>query len=474
MNHRLRQIVFLLLSVFFLLFSACTFAEELSFPNPEQPISLDFKDVSLKDILKIFSIQSGLNFIASEVVRDRTFTLYLENVPVKDAMDKIFKANNLTYELDPESKIFIVKEWGKPTIETITRVFPLKYSRIPGSNLVKQISAALGATADKGIVEAVKLVMSEYGKITEDARTNSLIITDIPARFDLIEETIARLDVPIPQVLIEVEMLDVSKSSVDLLGVKFGTTWLHLSGSETATTFPLGRRLAKTGADAPTKGFTTGILSTADLSVALQFLSTQSDTKYLARPRLLTLSNETAEIKITTNEAVGITRAKERETGYTTETAERVETGVSLKVTPQTNIETGDITLFIEPKVKEAKPGATFAGMTYKDPEERGTKSVVMIKDGQTIVIGGLLRREISTSLIKVPFLGDIPILGALFRHRSIEPNKERELLVFLTPHIVKEEILVKVKEKPEVLEREQEPLILRREAIKESLKNFE
>jgi type II secretory pathway component GspD/PulD (secretin) len=262
------------------------------------------------------------------------------------------------------------------------------------------------------------------------------------------------------------------------MGIKFGFEegkgWLRISGSEVETTFPLGRRLAKTGANAPAKKFTMGTLS-ANLSAILEFLTTQTDTKYLARPRLLTLSNETAEIKITTNEAVGLetTTTAAEGTSVTTRAAERAETGVSLKVTPQVNPQTGDITLLIEPKVKEAKPGATFDGILFKDPEERGTKSIVRVKDGQTIIIGGLLRTEFSTALTKVPFLGDIPILGALFRHRYSGPNKERELLVFITPHIIKEERLVRL-EKPEILEREQEPLILeRKEAIEEALKDL-
>ncbi|MCX7661740.1 MAG: secretin and TonB N-terminal domain-containing protein, partial [Candidatus Omnitrophica bacterium] len=143
------------LEVIFLVvfFSFSLFAEEIVFPNPEQRISMDFKDASLKDILKIFSIQSGLNFIASEAVQDRRITLYLENVPIKDAMDKIFKANNLTYELDPNSGIFIVKDWGPPKIETVTKVFILKYATVSTSSLKEEMGsliterAGVGATA---------------------------------------------------------------------------------------------------------------------------------------------------------------------------------------------------------------------------------------------------------------------------------------------------------------------------------------
>jgi type II secretory pathway component GspD/PulD (secretin) len=95
-------------------------------PGGETTISMDFKDASLKDILKVFSIQAGMNFIASEAVQDRKITLYMDKVPLSQAMDKIFSANNLSYELDNKANIFVVKEWGKMETETVTKVFFLK------------------------------------------------------------------------------------------------------------------------------------------------------------------------------------------------------------------------------------------------------------------------------------------------------------------------------------------------------------
>lgn len=501
--HRLRQVIFLLSFLFFLLFSVCTFAEELPFPNPEQSMSLDFKDASLRDVLKVFSIQSGLNFIASEAVEDRTLTLYLENVSVKDAMDKIFKANNLTYELDPESKIFVVKEWGRPSIEMIARVFPLKYARVPTSKLSTEISTALieekeaaGKKGERreikgevgsGIIKAISSILSEHGKITEDARTNSLIITDVPAKFPLIEEMIAHLDSPLPQVLIEVEMLDVAKDVVDKLGIRFGGEWLEFSGSTIRTTFPFPRRLFKMGADSPSKTALTGILSARDLSAVLEFLTTQTGTKILARPRILTLSNETAEIRIVKDEVVGY---EKEETGGEKEKKGKLKyiratdlkltpegVGIYLRVTPQVNPITGEITMLINPKASTTTPSPfLFSGTDIftLDPEIKSSVSVVKVRDGEAVVLGGLIHYEWGEKITKVPLLGDIPLLGVLFRHRSKSKDQERELLIFITPHILKEEALAKVEARPEILEREQEPLILRKKVIEESLRNFE
>ncbi|MFA5320186.1 MAG: hypothetical protein WC418_03290, partial [Candidatus Omnitrophota bacterium] len=104
-----------------------------------QTISMDLQDVNLKDVLKIFSMQSGMNFIASEAVQERKITLYLDKVPVQDAMNKLFKANNLSYEYDRSANLFIVKDWGKPRLETITKVFYLKYATVSTSVMRSEI-----------------------------------------------------------------------------------------------------------------------------------------------------------------------------------------------------------------------------------------------------------------------------------------------------------------------------------------------
>ncbi|MCM8781142.1 MAG: STN domain-containing protein, partial [Candidatus Omnitrophica bacterium] len=124
-NFKLSVFIF----CFYLLMPNWGGAQELA-PSGEIPISMDLQDASLKETLKILSIQSGLNFIASEAVQDRKITIYLDKVPLKPAMDKLFKANNLTYELDKQANIIIVKDWGKPEIETVTRVFKLKYATV--------------------------------------------------------------------------------------------------------------------------------------------------------------------------------------------------------------------------------------------------------------------------------------------------------------------------------------------------------
>jgi len=434
-------------------------------PADSEPIiSMDFQDVGIKDALKMLSMQSGLNFIASEAVADRKVTLYLDKVPLSQAMDKIFSANNLSYELDKKANIFVVKDWGKMEAETITKVFYLKHASVSSSSLKEEASNSIssesesgssssGTTSGKwksedesGITYSIKKLLSSSGSLVEDFRTNSLIVTDTPARMKIISQVIISLDIEIPQIMLEVEMLDVSKNSIDKMGAKFGQTpfTAFIYGASASMGFPFGSwsKILDAGKGSmsinPGSVDDEGTATGNPYQVQVDFLKTQSDTKVLARPRIMTLNNETAEIKITTNEAVGsITDTQGQGTASTTTTsAERVETGVSLRVTPQINSDNGDITMFVYPKVKDATT-STF-NTAYKDPEERSTKSTVRIKDGETVVIGGLIRHDRSETLTKLPILGDIPVVGLLFRHKNKDKDRERELLVFITPRIIK------------------------------------
>ncbi|MDD2688763.1 MAG: secretin N-terminal domain-containing protein [Candidatus Omnitrophica bacterium] len=514
------------LNVFIFLFITLFLPElnadsRLTFPDAEPTISMDFQDVNLKDILKVLSIQSGLNFIASEAVQDRRVTLYLDKVPLKVAMDKLFAANNLSYELERDSNIFVVKDWGKAAMETITRVFYLKHATVSTSSLKEDMADKLkptqastggglgGAIAgvggsgggggegkwaiekDTGITTAIKKLLSDQGSIIEDFRTNSLIVTDTPNRMPVIAQVIASLDIAVPQVLLEVEMLDVSKNAVDKLGfdwTRAGKFEMSITSAARSTGFPFAHFWPGSNAAGGT-GYSTGTVNFNNPTIALDFLSTQTDTKFLARPRLRTLNNETAEIRIATNEAIGVNTTTQGTT-TTQATAERTETGVLLRVTPQIIPETGEITMLIFPKISEASLGSAFviggASYQFKDPEERSTKSLVRVKDGETVILGGMIRNEYNYTNSKIPFLGDLPIIGMFFRHKGLsssstasDKNKQRELLVFITPHIIKDtpEIqLTQTKKLASLPEREQETVSApgRESAIKTSIETFE
>ena len=436
-------------------------------------ISMDFKDAGLKDILKVFSMQAGMNFIASESVQDRKITLYLDKVPLGQAMDKIFSANNLSYELDSQANIFVVKEWGKMETETVTKVFFLKNATVSTSSMKAELSKNLiigniGTAAsslskfkeegESGITSAVrKLLSTSVGSMIEDFRTNSLIVTDTPMRMKVISQVIASLDVSVPQVILEVEMLDVSKNAIDKVGFEFGDTPFTaiVTGATATMGFPYG---AWSKILDPLKGSLSINPSTSPYNMQLDFMRTQADTKFLARPKLLTLSNETAEISITKDEIVGRQDTVVDSASGSTTTYEYVRstdlgltkegTGIFLKVTPQINLETNEITMVIYPKSSVTTRSALSPSSNpQSDVEVRSTKSIVKVKDGETVILGGLIHQDKNVTIKKLPILGDLPLVGMFFRHKDQSVGLERELIIFITPRIVRDKAVVKAAE---------------------------
>jgi len=190
-------------------------------------------------------------------------------------------------------------------------------------------------------------------------------------------------------------------------------------------------------------------------NVSLDLLKKNVATKLLARPRILTLNNETAEIGITKDEVVSIKTestydsAGNKSTDTTYERASSLSLtpegiGVFLRVTPMINEDTGEITLVINPKTSSTSPSelgsGTSSSIVAYDPEVRSSKSIVKVIDGETVVLGGLIRNDKQVTKTKMPILGDIPILGMMFRGKDMSKNEERELLVFITPHIIKDQ----------------------------------
>jgi type IV pilus assembly protein PilQ len=497
-NKMSPQIIYLLIICFFTLVNPVLGLDidtSSPFLNPDfsKRISMDFQEAPLADVLKIFSQQSNMNLVTSAELANKRVTVYLDQVPVEQALEQILRANGLIYEVEPGSDIYMVKPLAKPEVEVITRVYPLKHATVNSAKLRRtlNVKAADGTeinpstgTEDTGLVASLRAILTSNGKIVEDPRTNSLIITDIANNFPQIERTLERLDIPVPQILIEVEMLEVAKQTADLIGVKVGSTPLSFTGASRKTLYPWnenevlrdGEFEFGTGTDDNSQ-YTVGTIDASGLTAIMQFLRTQSDAKNLARPRILTLNNETAEIKISTDEAIGLetvtVSAGGAAVGSTTTSAERVPTGVSLTVTPQANIENEEIIMAVAPKVIVARTGGTFQGVTFKDAEERGSQSILRVKSGDTIVIGGLMRTQTASIITKVPFLGDIPFVGGAFRHKDLN-DTERELIIFITPILLDESAPLDVKNQTPPLLREQETPKANRDVVEKELSNLE
>jgi general secretion pathway protein D len=213
-------------------------------------------------------------------------------------------------------------------------------------------------------------------------------------------------------------------------------------------------------------------LAFGNFNAIMQFLQTDTTTKVLARPKILTLSNETAEVNITADEAIGINSTTVETT--TTQSIERTETGTKLRVTPQVNPDTKEITLFVEIFTREATEGNfKVTGMTgtgnVKNPEERAARTTLRLRDGETLLIGGLIKKKDTNAKQRVPILGDLPLIGSAFRYKSNQ-NDDRELLVFLTPRIVEDSPAIKAAER-KIAPREQ--YFSRRDTIDVALDKF-
>lgn len=444
-------------------------------------VSMDFQDASLKDVLKIFSQQTGINVIAGEEVAQRTITLYLEDVAPLDALDQILSAAGLIYERAPQSQIYIVKPKPAPeapqtlmaTMET--RVYRLKFARVSTSQLAK-VAAAFGSVTpfeakqlspagsssgttsgttgtsgtgttdtsstttkkDIGIDQVVKELLTEEGKVVVDERTNSLVVTDRPENFPRIESVLKTLDIQTAQILIEAELLETTLSKLKDVGISWGTgssgTLATLTGATRSTRFPFSTLFGEKSGSATS--VTLGTINTGQVNAVLDALERDADTKILARPKVLTLDNESAVIKLSSLQAVATqTTTLAANAPITSTTPERMTTGVILVVTPQVNTD-GFITMMVEPSV--TKVVSSQIDTKIKDPKTRSARALVRIRQGETLVLGGLIDRSEAETVQEVPILSRIPIVGEAFKHKELDRSAS-ELIVFVTPRILPE-----------------------------------
>lgn len=412
-------------------------------------ISMDFQEAALKDILKVFSQQSGMNFVASKNIEGRRITLYLDGVTVEDALNSIMKANNLAYEQESGSSVFVVKDSGTAKIPLMTKVYTLNFVRLQG--IGEEAATTTGSSGTEEDQEDIELVLKtiltkgddgkQLGSIVIDKRTNSIVVTAIPEDFPLIEKTIAELDSATPQALIEAEIVEIQTSAIKKLGLEWGGTtsgtFVSFTGPERSTKFPFIRKSGPfqdrlLGGVAETNVM--GTLSLSEFSLVIKALETEGMARYLAKPRIMALNNETAEINITADTIVGVKTTSQTTTGSITEEPERVSTGVSLKVTPTIN-RNNYITMTVEPEVSRAIRSTFFTN--YADPSKRAAKTTVMIKGGQTIAIGGLLKSDEETSNRSTPGLSNVPFLGNLFKRDNVEQSGT-ELIIFITAHVIR------------------------------------
>jgi type IV pilus assembly protein PilQ len=329
------------------------------------------------------------------------------------------------------------------------------------------------------IVKSVEKILSERGKVSVDDRSNSLIVTDSEDRLKMIESAIAQLDRALDQVLINVLLVETYENLDRALGIEWGnaTTGVlgTITGSQETTSFPFRPGAAQT--DGSFKDFfgnvgntfkdaanqfnptsssgtiTAGTRDFRDFRMQIRAMEAASKLKILAKPKILALDNQPALIKISTQTAIGttsVTAAAGGSSGTTTEEAERAETGTILRVTPLINTG-GRITLTVEPTFATADASAiNVGGAEALDPTTRTARTTLMVNDGQTIALGGMLFSTQSNGNRKVPFFGNIPVIGKAFFTSNDKVIQDRELILFVTPNIISDPSMLETPAPPE------------------------
>ncbi len=391
------------------------FASSLWAQSPEAPISLRFQQIELRAALQILAEYAGVNLIASDAVSG-DLTLELDDVHWREAFDLILAINNL--QVREQGGTLMVAPAGQlHTQDLVKRVFAIRFAQ----------------------AESLKdlLQLGPQGSGVVDERTNTLILTDAAEALAEHAQLIERLDVPAGQVLIEARVLIASEQASKQLGV----TWLGAAQVDLGQdgTLTLGRaedsgqpvragsaRLVDLASNKTHSRFGVGFLGPSGmLDVEISALETSGDAEIIAKPRVVTTNREKAVVR----SGVQIPYQESTSSGATS-TAFQSAT-LSLEVTP---LVASEEQVVLTLKISQDSVGALYDGVPSINTNAIETR--VLVRSGETLVLGGVYQNDIKTSVSRTPLLGRVPGLGRLFR-RTISSDDRRELLVFLTPEVL-------------------------------------
>ncbi|MBU1085959.1 MAG: secretin and TonB N-terminal domain-containing protein [Candidatus Omnitrophica bacterium] len=399
-----------------LAFAQQSFAE-LAYPKTEKAesddklISITLKETDIREVLNILAFKGGVNIVAGDDVVAK-ISVQLKEVPWEQALDVILKTYNFTYKR--EGNLIRVMSLARAQEEE-------------GKTPLKTKILALNFADVEELKESLNKMLSKRGTMEVDKRTNSLIITDIPEMVDAIEESAIQLDTLTPQVLIEAMMVDIKITDKNQWGTLLNVIDLKNSPNslDTALSDGAGTGLLNFGT----------ITDNFDITGTIVSLVSQGMASILANPKVLTLDNQKAMIEIITE--IPYTESVDSG-GAVTTTIKFKDAGIKLSVTP--HITSGR---FISMNVlPEQSFQSGFAeGTSQPIIDKRSAETNLLVKDGQTIVIGGLRQSTDNLDQGKIPYLGDIPFFGLFFRNK-LRTKVETELVIFVTPHIIETALL--------------------------------
>ena len=417
-------------------------------------LSLNFQDIEVRAILQLIADFTGLNMVASDTVGGNV-TLRLKNVPWDQALDIILRAKGLGMrQIDnvimvaPNAEIAAREKLELEANAQVEDLAPLRTEFIQ-INYAKADDLAFLVKAEENNL------LSERGSVTVDARTNTLIVQDVSKSLRNVRAMIDKLDIPVRQVLIESRIVNADETFARDLGVRFGyskTIGLGQDGSLTTigggnqgiTDFGTPTSFNVSGVenlivDLPAAVAGAGALSMAVgklgswlLQLELSALIAEGRGENIASPKVITTNQREAIIE----SGVEIPYTEASSSGATTVSFKKAV--LSLKVTPQI---TPDNKILLDLEVNQDTQGAAVAG-GIPTINTKSISTQVMVDNGETVVLGGIFGTENNTTTDRIPFFGDLPYLGFLFK-RTTDLTKKQELLIFVTPKILGEDLRI-------------------------------
>ncbi len=414
-----------------------------------EPISVNLKDVDLKDFFRLVHEISGLNVVLDPNVHG-SLTIVLDDVPWDQALDIVLKNNELAREL--EGNVLRIA-----TVDTLKHEADARRAQVEAEALaVDKVSVTrfLSYAKAKDVIITVKKFLSQRGDVVADDRTNAVIINDIPKSIPAIDRLLTQLDRKTQEVEIEARVVAATRQFARDIGTQLGFGWgdghsavggassvgsspttvggltpgyITTAGtSGTGNTIPLFSNL---GVTSPSSGLTfLNASNTVRIDAVLTMAESRGLLKVLSRPRVVTQNNIQAIVR----QGVRVPIVTQAQLGGPP-TVTYVDAFLRLTVTPQI---TSENTIFLNVDVENTTPN--FGQEVQGNPEliTQQATTQVLVTDGGTVVIGGVIQTQNSINITQVPLLGNIPILGNLFRHVQVNTSNQ-ELIFFITPRII-------------------------------------
>ncbi|QHA80543.1 type IV pilus secretin PilQ [Pseudomonas mediterranea] len=407
-----------------------------------EKLSLNFQDIEVRSVLQLIADFTNLNLVASDTVQGG-ITLRLQNVPWDQALDLVLKTKGLDKRkvgnvllVAPADEIAARERQELESQKQIADLAPLRRELL-------QVNYAKAADIAKLFqsVTSAEAKADERGTITVDERTNNIIAYQTQDRLDELRRIVAQLDIPVRQVMIEARIVEANVDYDKSLGVRWGGSVQNqgnwntsgvTNGSSTTIGTPGSTSTNQPFVDMGAAGNTSGIgiafiTDNVLLDLELTAMEKTGNGEIVSQPKVVTSDKETAKILKGTE----IPYQEASSSGATSVSFK--EASLSLEVTPQI---TPDNRIIMEVKVTKDEPDYLNKVQEVPPIKKNEVNAKVLVNDGETIVIGGVFSNTQSKVVDKVPFLGDVPYLGRLFR-RDLVSEKKSELLVFLTPRIM-------------------------------------